>query len=44
LGNAHYGIGRKEGKTGAAMKFTAATLAPSIAARGPAGEVPQARM
>jgi hypothetical protein len=40
LGDAHYGIGGKEGKTGSATKFTAATPAPSVAARGRIGEVP----
>jgi len=29
LGDAHYGIGGKEGKTGATTKFTTATLLPT---------------
>jgi hypothetical protein len=40
LGDAHYGIGGKEGKTGAATKFTAAIPAPPVVARGQTGEVP----
>jgi hypothetical protein len=42
LGDAHYGIGGKEGKTGATTKFTTATPLPTVAARSRASEVPYA--